>query len=95
VVISNEAYLWILIVLEILIGDFKIKLIMSKSLIYFIVGCIFSIALCIFTVCFVIWKWNFSQMEVGDRLGIVLFSIAAIAINGIIVANLKYLEDEK
>ena len=68
---------------------------MNKGIIYFIVGCILSVALCIFTVCFVSWKWNFSQMEVGDRLGIVLFSIAAIAINCIILINIKYLEDEK
>lgn len=68
---------------------------MSKNLIYFIISCILSVALCIFAVCFVVWKWNFSQMEVGDRFAIVMFSIGAIAINGIIVANLKYLEDEK
>lgn len=34
-------------------------------------------------------------MEIGDRFAIVMFSIAAIAINCIIMANLKYLEDEK
>ena len=68
---------------------------MNKYTIYFILGCILSVALCIFAVCFVTWEWNFSQMEVGDRLVIVLFSIAAIAINCIIMANLKYLEDEK
>ena len=68
---------------------------MSKNLIYFILGCILSVALCIFAVCFVIWKCSFSQMEVGERLGIVMFSIGAIAINFIIVANFKYLEDEK
>ena len=68
---------------------------MGKNLIYFIVGCILSVALCIFAVCFVTWKWSFSQMEVGERLGIIMFSIGAIAINCIIMANLKYLEDEK
>lgn len=68
---------------------------MNKGIIYFIVGCILSVALCIFAVCFVTWKWSFSQMEVGERLGIIMFSIGAIAINCIIMANLKYLEDEK
>ena len=57
---------------------------MSKNLIYFIVGCILSVALCIFAVCFVAWKWSFSEMEIGDRFSIVMFSIAAIAINCII-----------
>ena len=68
---------------------------MNKYTIYFILGCILSIALCIFAVCFVTWKWSFSQMEVGERFGIIMFSIVAIAINCIIMANLKYLEDEK
>ena len=68
---------------------------MNKGIIYFIVGCILSVALCIFAVCFVLWKWSFSEMEVSDRLGIVMFSLGAIAINCIIMANLKYLEDEK
>ena len=68
---------------------------MNKYTIYFILGCILSVVLCIFTVCFVIWKWSFSEMEIGDRFAIVMFSIAAIAINCIIMANLKYLDDEK
>ena len=68
---------------------------MNRYTIYFILGCILSVALCIFAVCFVTWKWSFSQMEVGERLGIIMFSIVAIAINCIIMANLKYLEDEK
>lgn len=68
---------------------------MNRYTIYFILGCILSVALCIFAVCFVTWKWSFSQMEVGERLGIIMFSIGAIAINCIIMANLKYLEDEK
>jgi membrane protein DedA with SNARE-associated domain len=68
---------------------------MNKYTIYFILGCILSVALCIFAVCFVTWKWSFSQMEVGERLAIVMFSIGAIAINCIIMANLKYLENEK
>ena len=68
---------------------------MNKGIIYFIIGCILSVALCIFAVCFVTWKWSFSQMEVGERLGIVMFSLGAIAINCIILINIKYLEDEK
>lgn len=68
---------------------------MNKGIIYFIVGCILSVALCIFVVCFVLWKWSFSEMEVSDRLGIVMFSLGAIAINCIILINIKYLEDEK
>lgn len=68
---------------------------MNKYTIYFILGCILSVALCILAVCFVTWKWSFSEMEIGDRFAIVMFSIAAIAINCIIMANLKYLEDEK
>lgn len=68
---------------------------MNKNIIYFIVGCILSAALCIFVVCFVTWKWSFSQMEVGERLGIIMFSLGAIAINCIILINIKYLEDEK
>lgn len=68
---------------------------MNKYTIYFILGCILSVALCIFAVCFVTWKWSFSEMEIGDRFAIVMFSIAAIAINCIILINIKYLEDEK
>lgn len=68
---------------------------MSKSLIYFILGCILNVALCIFAICFITWKWSFSEMEISDRFAIVMFSIIAIAINCIILINIKYLEDEK
>ena len=62
---------------------------MNKKLILFIIGSIISIVLSILMICFITWKWDFSQMEIGERLLIIISSLGFIFITFITVINIE------
>lgn len=67
---------------------------MNKKIILFIIGSIISVVFSTLMICFVTWKWDFSQMDIMERFLIVISSLGFISLTFIITGSIDYFEKD-